>query len=173
MNSNKISSSFMASNRLEQQYLKLLNHFGESSVSVTLQELSDCLFCTKRHMRNLLLQMQESGWIDWQGEFGRGKRSTLTLLSNKNQLLSRKAENLIDKGRFNEAIDLLGTNKHLVAPLLRSKLGFSINPDNQVSACSLLSDYVQFVPGNTFAPLRASPCSSDLQWINPNKRGNR
>lgn len=122
----------MASNRLEQQYLKLLNHFGESSVSVTLQELSDCLFCTKRHMRNLLLQMQESGWIDWQGEFGRGKRSTLTLLSNKNQLLSRKAENLIDKGRFNEAIDLLGTNKHLVAPLLRSKLGFSINPDNQV-----------------------------------------
>lgn len=153
MNSNKISSSFMASNRLEQQYLKLLNHFGETSVSVTLQELSDCLFCTKRHMRNLLLQMQESGWIDWQGEFGRGKRSTLTLLSNKNQLLSRKAENLIDKGRFNEAIDLLGTNKHLVAPLLRSKLGFSINPDNQVLRVPYYRTMYNLYPGT---PLRRS-----------------
>ncbi|OEF25219.1 SgrR family transcriptional regulator [Vibrio rumoiensis] len=143
----------MASNRLEQQYLKLLNHFGETKVSVTLQELSDLLFCTKRHMRNLLIQMQESGWIDWQAEFGRGKRSALTLLSNKNQLLRKKSEILIDKGRFNEAIDLLGSDKHLVAPLLRSKLGFRINPDNQILRVPYYRTMYNLYPGT---PLRRS-----------------
>ncbi|MGL6172901.1 MAG: SgrR family transcriptional regulator [Vibrio sp.] len=122
----------MQNHRLEQHYLKLLNHFGETSVWVTLQQLADTLFCTKRHMRNLLLKMQQSGWIAWQGEFGRGKRSKLTLLSNKNQLVSNKAAYLIDQGRFNEAIDLLGSEQHLIAPLLRSKLGFCIDPEQQV-----------------------------------------
>lgn len=143
----------MASNRLEQQYLKLLSHFGEGCVSVTLQQLAETLFCSKRHMRNLLIQMQESGWIDWQGEFGRGKRSSLTLLSDKNQLLSKKAERLLDKGRFNEAIDLLGSDKQLVAPLLRAKLGFSINPDNQILRVPYYRLMDNLYPGT---PLRRS-----------------
>ncbi|MDI8751964.1 SgrR family transcriptional regulator, partial [Salmonella enterica subsp. enterica serovar Montevideo] len=41
----------------------LLQHYGDKPVSVTLQELADVLFCTRRHMRNLLLQMQEAKWL--------------------------------------------------------------------------------------------------------------
>ena len=137
----------MPSNRLEQQYLKLLAHYGETSVSVTLQELSDFLFCTKRHMRNLMLKMQECGWVDWQGEFGRGRRSTLTLLCNHNQLMSKKAETLLDRGRFNDAIDLLGKEKHLVAPMLLSKLGFSINSDHQILRVPYYRTMYNLYPG--------------------------
>lgn len=143
----------MTSNRLEQHYLRLLHHFGEASISVTLQELADTLYCTKRHMRNLLIQMQQCGWLDWQGEFGRGKRSTLTLLSNHHQLLSRKAATLIDHGRFNEAIDLLGSDKKLIAPLLRSKLGFSISDEYQVLRIPYYRTMDNLYPGT---PLRRS-----------------
>lgn len=143
----------MASNKLEQQYFKLLHHFGETSVSVTLQELSGYLFCTKRHMRNVLIKMQECGWITWQGEFGRGKRSTLTFLINKKQLISKKAEALIDKGRFNEAMDLLGSDRYLIAPLLRSKLGLSVDSNNQVLRIPYYRTMYNLYPGT---PLRRS-----------------
>lgn len=53
----------MVSRRLEQQYLRLLNQVGVQPVEVTLQELADKLSCTKRHMRTLLVQMQQAGWL--------------------------------------------------------------------------------------------------------------
>ena len=58
------------------------------TVTITLQELADQLCCTRRHMRNVLVQMQASGWLRWQPETGRGHRSRLQLLRNEQQLLS-------------------------------------------------------------------------------------
>ncbi|MDD2843246.1 MAG: SgrR family transcriptional regulator, partial [Tolumonas sp.] len=116
----------MSGRRLEQQYLKLLNQFGLLEVTTTLQELADQLCCTRRHMRSLLTQMHSLGWINWQAEPGRGRRSYLQLLRNEHQLLSDKADKLLDAGCFSEAIELLGEEKQLIAPLLRAKLGYSI-----------------------------------------------
>ena len=64
----------MSGRRLEHQYLKLLGQFGLLEVTTTLQELADRLCCTRRHMRNLLTQMQAIGWINWQAEAGRGRQ---------------------------------------------------------------------------------------------------
>lgn len=106
----------MTSRRLEQQYLRLLHQVGVQPVEITLQELADKLSCTKRHMRTLLVQMQQAGWLIWQAEAGRGRRSHLQLLRNTHQLLMEKAEQLLDSGDFNEAIALLGEDKQLITP---------------------------------------------------------
>ncbi|HHA0033591.1 TPA: SgrR family transcriptional regulator [Yersinia enterocolitica] len=137
----------MVSRRLEQQYLRLLNQVGVQPIEVTLQELADKLSCTKRHMRTLLVQMQQAGWLSWQAEAGRGRRSYLQLLRNTHQLLIEKAEQLLDSGGFNEAIALLGEDKQLIAPLLRAKLGYRIRDDYQALRIPYYRTMTNLYPG--------------------------
>ncbi|WP_227728799.1 SgrR family transcriptional regulator [Yersinia proxima] len=137
----------MTSRRLEQQYLRLLNQVGVQPVEITLQELADKLSCTKRHMRTLLVQMQQAGWLKWQAEAGRGRRSYLQLLRNTHQLLIEKAEQLLDSGGFNEAIALLGEDKQLITPLLRAKLGYRIRDDYQALCIPYYRTMTNLYPG--------------------------
>jgi SgrR family transcriptional regulator len=143
----------MASRRLEQQYLRLLDVFPAQSGSTTLQELADKLHCSKRHMRSLLVQMQALGWVDWLSVAGRGHRSRLTLLRNAHQLLVEKADKLIGEGSFDEAISLLGEEKQLVTSLLRSKLGYSIRNEYQSLSIPYYRTMPNLYPGT---PLRRS-----------------
>ncbi|MGB5445757.1 MAG: SgrR family transcriptional regulator [Psychromonas sp.] len=143
----------MHSQRLEQQYLKLLHRHGFQPLDTTLQELADQLYCSKRHMRNLLLKMQQQGWISWQSESGRGKRSALQLLKNEQQLLSDKADQLLESGRFADAVRLLGEEKYLIAPLLKGRLGFTIRSDQQVLRVPYYRPILNLYPGT---PLRRS-----------------
>lgn len=153
----------MTSRRLEQQYLRLLNAVGVQSVAITLQELADKLNCTKRHMRTLLVQMQQAGWLTWQAEAGRGRRSHLQLLRNTHQLLIEKAEQLLDSGGFNEAIVLLGEDKQLITPLLRSKLGYRIRDDYQALRIPYYRTMPNLYPGT---PLRRSELHLVRQLFN-------
>lgn len=132
----------MTSRRLEQQYLRLLEFFPSQSVSTTLQALADRLHCSKRHMRTLLVQMQDLGWVEWRSVAGRGHRSQLTLRSNAHQLLVAKADKLLDEGSFDEAINLLGDEKQLVTTLLRTKLGYKVHDEHQ----SLRVPYYRSMP---------------------------
>lgn len=143
----------MTSRRLEQQYLRLLNQVGVQPVEITLQELADKQSCTKRHMRTLLVQMQQAGWLIWQAEAGRGRRSHLQLLRNTHQLLIEKAEQLLDSGGFNEAIALLGEDKQLIIPLLQAKLGYRIRDDYQALRIPYYRTMSNIYPGT---PLRRS-----------------
>ncbi|ECI3855101.1 SgrR family transcriptional regulator [Salmonella enterica subsp. enterica] len=106
----------MTTRHTEQKYLKLLQHYGDKPVSVTLQELADVLFCTRRHMRNLLLQMQEAKWLIWQSQAGRGHRARLHLRYKPEQLLSEKAEQLLESGHVDQAIQLLGKKMPSLCP---------------------------------------------------------
>lgn len=146
-------SPFMTTRHTEQKYLKLLQHYGDKPVSVTLQELADVLFCTRRHMRNLLLQMQEAKWLIWQSQAGRGHRARLHLRYKPEQLLSEKAEQLLESGHIDQAIQLLGKNKHQVAQLLRSKLGYSVRADYQRLCIPYYRTMPSLCPG---IPLRRS-----------------
>ncbi|OZH92510.1 SgrR family transcriptional regulator [Salmonella enterica] len=143
----------MTTRHTEQKYLKLLQHYGDKPVSVTLQELADVLFCTRRHMRNLLLQMQEAKWLIWQSQAGRGHRARLHLRYKPEQLLSEKAEQLLESGHIDQAIQLLGKNKHQVAQLLRSKLGYSVRADYQRLCIPYYRTMPSLCPG---IPLRRS-----------------
>ena len=70
----------MPSGRLQQQFIRLWQCCDGKSQETTLNELADLLSCSRRHMRTLLNTMQERGWLTWEAEAGRGKRSRLTFL---------------------------------------------------------------------------------------------
>ena len=67
----------MTSSRLQTQFVRLWQHFQGQDSETTLQHIADTLFCSRRHVRTLLNSMQSHGWLSWQAEAGRGKRSTL------------------------------------------------------------------------------------------------
>ena len=120
-----------SSARLEQQYRRLLEQFGFTAVDTTLQQLADFLCCSKRHMRTLLLNMEQQQWIRWQSQPGRGHHSTLTLLKDEQHLIIEKAGELLESGNLNGALHLLQEQPHLLLPMLQSKLGISTNDERQ------------------------------------------
>ena len=70
----------MPSARLQQQFIRLWQCCEGKSQDTTLNELAALLSCSRRHMRTLLNTMQDRGWLTWEAEVGRGKRSRLTFL---------------------------------------------------------------------------------------------
>jgi ABC-type uncharacterized transport system, periplasmic component len=68
----------MSSARLQQQFIRLWQSCQGLDQETTLSDLAERLHCSRRHMRNLLNAMQDAGWLIWQAEAGRGKRSTLS-----------------------------------------------------------------------------------------------
>ncbi|WP_413730020.1 SgrR family transcriptional regulator [Sodalis sp. RH22] len=139
--------------RREHQYLRLLALFPSRDVTTTIQALADGLCCSKRHMRALLSQMQAAGWLQWQASPGRGHKARLRLLRSEHQLLVAKADHLLDAGDYGAAIDLLGDEKHLIASLLRTKLGYRIHDDYQSLRIPYYRTMPNLYPGT---PLRRS-----------------
>ncbi|OHY45147.1 SgrR family transcriptional regulator [Enterobacter roggenkampii] len=139
--------------RREHQYLRLLTLFPSREVTTTIQALAEGMCCSKRHMRALLVQMQAAGWLEWQSSPGRGHKTRLRLLCNEHQLLMTKADRLLDAGDYGAAIDLLGDEKHLIAQLLRTKMGYSIRDDYQLLRIPYYRTMPNLYPGT---PLRRS-----------------
>ena len=69
-------------------------------------ELAARCFCSDRHMRTLLRQAQETGWLDWQARSGRGKRGTLTFLVSPVMLRNQMMEQALNKGQQHDALEL-------------------------------------------------------------------
>ena len=67
----------MSSGRLQQQFIRLWQCCDGKSQETTLNELAEMLSCSRRHMRTLLNMMESRGWLTWEAEAGRGKRSRL------------------------------------------------------------------------------------------------
>ncbi|GAA0468729.1 MULTISPECIES: SgrR family transcriptional regulator [Tatumella] len=156
--------------RLEQHYLRLLNYFPSRDITTTLGALADQLCCTKRHMRSLLLRMQDAGWLEWQANAGRGHQSRLILRCSEQQLLLAKAEHLLDDGDIGSAVRLLDNQQPLVSALLRKKLGYSVRQDRQSLRIPYYRTMPHLYPGT---PLRRSEAHlvkqifSGLTRINP------
>ncbi len=70
------------------------------SQDTTLNELAALLSCSRRHMRTLLNTMQDRGWLTWEAEVGRGKRSRLTFLYTGLALQQQRAEDLLEQDRI-------------------------------------------------------------------------
>ena len=52
-------------NRLN-QYQRLWQPSAGKPQTVTVSELDERCFCSERHVRTLLRQAQEAGWLEWQ-----------------------------------------------------------------------------------------------------------
>lgn len=101
----------MSTSRLQQQFIRLWQRFSGLPTETTLQELAEVLCCSRRHVRSLLGSMQQEGWLSWQAEAGRGKRSQLTFLYSGLALQQQRAEELLEQESIDQLVQLVGDKK--------------------------------------------------------------
>lgn len=92
-------------NRLN-QYQRLWQPSDGAPQEVTIAELAARCFCSDRHMRTLLRQAQEAGWLRWEARSGRGKRGVLTFLISPVTLRNEMMEQALNKGQQHNALEL-------------------------------------------------------------------
>lgn len=156
----------MPSARLQQQFIRLWQCCEGKSQDTTLNELAALLSCSRRHMRTLLNTMQDRGWLTWEAEVGRGKRSRLTFLYTGLALQQQRAEDLLEQDRIDQLVQLVG-DKATVRQMLVSHLP-QLPPGGTSCACSTI---VRCVICYTAAhcAVRNPYCPANLQFANAHK----
>lgn len=104
-------------NRLN-QFQRLWQPSAGEPQQITVAELAARCFCSERHVRTLLRQAQEAGWLSWQAQSGRGKRGTLTFHVTPDSLRNEMMEQALTRGLQHDALELA----QLDAPELRALL---------------------------------------------------
>lgn len=132
----------MSSGRLQQQFIRLWQCCDGKTQDTTLNELADLLSCSRRHMRTLLNTMQERGWLTWEAEVGRGKRSRLTFLYTGLALQQQRAEDLLEQDRIDQLVQLVGDQNRRAANA-GVPPGAQLSPGAAYSARALLSSNAQ------------------------------
>ena len=92
-------------NRLNQFQRLWLPSQGEDQ-QVTIAELAARCFCSERHVRTLLRQAQEAGWLSWQAQSGRGKRGRLRFHTAPETLRNEMMETALNRGEQHNALEL-------------------------------------------------------------------
>jgi len=136
----------MPSSRLQQQFIRLWKSCQGQQIDTTLQALSEVLNCSRRHVRSLLSSMQEEGWLTWQAEAGRGKRSRLTFLFTGLSLQQQRAEELLDQDRIDQLVQLVG-DKKLVRQMLLSQVGRSFRQGKHILRVLYYRSLLNLQPG--------------------------
>ncbi|WP_312119213.1 HTH-type transcriptional regulator SgrR [Kosakonia cowanii] len=142
----------MSSGRLQQQFIRLWQCCDGKSQETTLNELAELLNCSRRHMRTLLNTMQTRGWLTWEAEAGRGKRSRLTFLYTGLALQQQRAEDLLEQDRIDQLVQLVG-DKAAVRQMLVSHLGRSFRQGRHILRVLYYRPLRNLLPGS---PLRRS-----------------
>lgn len=137
----------MSTQRLERHYQKLLELFPQRETLTTLQTLADALYCSKRHMRTLIIQMQSHGWLTWEATAGRGHLAKLVLHFSEQQLMLTHAQRLLDLNDMRGVLRLLGNDTHHLATLLRGRLGHSIDDEQQTLRIPYYRSMPNLYPG--------------------------
>jgi len=142
----------MPSGRLQQQFIRLWQCCDGQAQVTTLSELAELLSCSRRHMRTLLNTMQQQGWLSWEAEAGRGKRSRLTFLYTGLALQQQRAEDLLEQDRIDQLVQLVG-DKAAVRQMLVSHLGRSFRQGRHILRVLYYRPLRNLLPGS---PLRRS-----------------
>ncbi|ELE9728472.1 HTH-type transcriptional regulator SgrR [Enterobacter kobei] len=136
----------MPSGRLQQQFIRLWQCCEGQSQETTLNELADLLNCSRRHMRTLLNTMQQQGWLSWEAEAGRGKRSRLNFLYTGLALQQQRAEDLLEQDRIDQLVQLVG-DKAAVRQMLVSHLGRSFRQGRHILRVLYYRPMKNLLPG--------------------------
>lgn len=142
----------MATSRLQHQFIRLWQSFKGQSAETTLGELAETLSCSRRHVRTLLNSMQQQGWLHWQAESGRGKRSTLTFQSTGLQVQQLRAEELLEQDHIEQLVQLVG-DRSSVRQMLLSQLGRSFRQGKHILRILYYRPLFNLLPGT---PMRRS-----------------
>ena len=109
-------------NRLN-QYQRLWQVTAGEDQQVSVATLAERCYCSERHMRTLLRQMQEAGWLRWEPHSGRGKRAQLRFLRAPDSLRQQLMEQALAQGRAQSALALAQLAPHDLRALLNPFLG--------------------------------------------------
>ncbi|KEY57614.1 HTH-type transcriptional regulator SgrR [Serratia sp. DD3] len=137
----------MSTSRLQQQFIRLWQHCHGQSIETTLQELAQVLCCSRRHVRSLLSTMQQQGWLSWQAESGRGKRSRLNFHYTGLALQQQRAEELLEQDRIDQLVQLVG-DKNVVRQMLLSQLGRSFRQGKHILRVLYYRQLDNLLPGS-------------------------
>ncbi|MBS7085386.1 MAG: HTH-type transcriptional regulator SgrR [Klebsiella aerogenes] len=137
----------MPSSRLQQQFIRLWQCCDGRSQQTTLNELAEMLSCSRRHMRTLLNLMEARGWLAWESEAGRGKRSRLTFLYTGLALQQQRAEDLLEQDRIDQLVQLVG-DKTAVRQMLISHLGRSFRQGRHILRVLYYRPMNNLLPGS-------------------------
>lgn len=92
-------------NRLN-QFQRLWQPSQGDDQQVTIAELAVRCFCSERHVRTLLRQAQDAGWLSWQAQSGRGKRGQLRFHTTPETLRNEMMETALNRGEQHNALEL-------------------------------------------------------------------
>lgn len=137
----------MPSSRLQQQFIRLWQCCDGQDQQITLNELSTLLSCSRRHMRTLLNNMQDKGWLTWQAEAGRGKRSELRFIYTGLTLQQQRAEDLLEQDRIDQLVQIVG-DKAAVRQMLLSHLGRSFRQGRHILRVLYYRPLLNLLPGS-------------------------
>ncbi|HDX9191911.1 HTH-type transcriptional regulator SgrR [Klebsiella oxytoca] len=137
----------MSSGRLQQQFIRLWQCCDGKSQETTLNELAEMLSCSRRHMRTLLNMMEARGWLTWEAEAGRGKRSRLAFLYTGLALQQQRAEDLLEQDRIDQLVQLVG-DKAAVRQMLVSHLGRSFRQGRHILRVLYYRPMKNLLPGS-------------------------
>lgn len=96
----------------DDRYLALYSSFAEEAgtgvpIEVSLEELAEKLYCTTRNVKLVVRKLAEEGMIEWNAGRGRGNRSRMTFLLDKDKKLLELAAACATRGEYNRAFELI------------------------------------------------------------------
>lgn len=109
-------------NRLK-QYQRLWQPSEGAPQQVTIAELASRCFCSERHVRTLLRQAQEAGWLNWRAQSGRGKRGELRFYVSPESLRNTMMEEALKHGQQHNVLELAQLAPEELRELLHPFLG--------------------------------------------------
>lgn len=113
----------MVSIKTLEYYIELRLHYADTGVGQTikvrLDELTETLYSSKRNVTRLLKNMEKEGYLIWQPGKGRGNPSTIQFKRSLNEALSLHFDQLLEWGKYKEAIRLL--KRSGVPPTVRDR----------------------------------------------------
>jgi SgrR family transcriptional regulator len=83
--------------------MALSEHYHVNETETTVAQISQVLNCTERHVKTIISYLERESIIDWKTQKGRGKKSIIKLLYNREELCLRNAMKLAEEGNYQEA----------------------------------------------------------------------
>ncbi len=105
------------------QFQRLWQPSAGAVQRVTVAELAERCFCSERHVRTLLGQLEKAGWLTWRAQAGRGKRGELTFLTSPQSVRATLLEQELDRGQHQNALDLAQLAPEQLRQVLQPLLG--------------------------------------------------
>ncbi|WP_198158366.1 SgrR family transcriptional regulator [Enterovibrio coralii] len=113
----------MKDERAFQHYSRLIVLGIKQDLLVSLGEVAEVLCTTPRHCRTLLQSLQQREWLNWTPKSGRNQRSILHLNFSPNEIQTSRARLLIEKGNYENALELLEGDQNQFSSLLQQTSG--------------------------------------------------